>query len=147
MSVNHERMLVARLGEEFLAFPLESVRELLDAPQVQALPLAPPALRGHLTLRGQHLSVLDAGVLLGVRAAASASGVALVFHDGFALLFDDADDVWDPDDVATLSVPGGSDRLGLLRALLRRGDVVASLVDAAALSTRALATLREHASV
>lgn len=144
MSVGHERVLVGRVGAELLAFALHTVREVIDAPDVQGLPLTPAALRGHLTLRDAHLSVLDAGVLLGIRAEAAPAGIALVFAEGFALLLDDAHDVWERDVAAVLPVPGGTDRLGVLRALLRHGDDVASLVDAAALRARALATLREH---
>lgn len=147
MSVRHERVFVGRVGAELLAFPLTAVREVIDAPQVQSLPLAPVALLGHLVLREMHLSVLDAGVLLGIASDASADGIALVFAEGYALRLDDAVDVWERDAAAVLPVPSGTDRLGVLRALLRHGNDMAAFVDAAALSTRALATLREHSNV
>lgn len=140
----HERVLVGRVGSELVAFPLSAVREVIDAPVVQALPLAPDALRGHLTLRETHVSVLDAGVLLGIRSDVTVAGIALVFAEGFALQLDDAEDVWERDAAAVLPVPAGTDRVGVLRALLRHGNDVAALVDATALSARALATLREH---
>lgn len=145
--VGHERVLVGRVGAELVAFPLSAVREVIDAPVVHPLPLAPAVLRGHLTLREAHLSVLDAGVLLGIRSIVTVAGIALVFAEGFALQLDDAQDVWERDSAVLLPVPAGTDRLGVLRALLRHGDDVAAFVDSAALSARALATLREHSKV
>lgn len=139
----HARVLVAEASGELVAFELASLRELIDAPQVQPLPLAPAALRGHLTLRGTHVPVLDASAMLGIRAGASSAGIALLFPEGFALLLDDAHDVWEQDSATQLSVPAGTDRLGLLCGLLRRDDAVASLVDTDALTQRALAMLRE----
>lgn len=143
----HERVFVGRVGAELLAFALDAVREVIDAPDIQALPLGPEALLGHFTLREAHLSVLDAGVLLGIPSNRSVDGIALVFAEGFALRLDDAIDVWERDAAAWLPVPAGTDRVGLLRGLLRRDDNVAAFVDAAALSARALATLREHSHV
>lgn len=140
---SHARVLVAGIGEELVAFPLTAVREVIDAPAVHALPLTPAALRGHLTVRGMHIPVLDASQMLGVRSVETSGGVALLFAEGFAMLFDDAHDVWEQDAVAELPIPSGSDRLGVLRSLLRRDDAVASFVDATALSQRALAILRE----
>ncbi len=140
----HERVFIGRVGDELVAFALNSVREVLDTPIIQPLPLTPEALLGHLTLREAHLSVLDAGVLLGIQSNLSADGIALVFAEGFALRLDDAVDVWERDAAALLPVPAGTDRVGLLRGLLRQGHNVAAFVDAAALSARALATLREH---
>ncbi len=147
MSSGHERMFVGRVGVELLAFPLDAVREVIDAPVIHALPLAPAVLRGHLTLRDAHLSVLDAGVLLGIQGDVTAAGIALVFAEGYALRLDDALDVWEGDAADLVPVPAGADRLGVLRALLRRGDEIAAIIDMTALSTRALATLREHSNV
>lgn len=143
----HARVFVGRVGDELVAFRLDGLREVIDAPTVQPLPLAPAALRGYVTLRGAHLPVLDAAVLLGIRAEVTAAGVALVFEEGFTLLLGDASDVWERDTAAVLPVPAGTDRLGVLQALLRRGADVAAFVDDAALRQRALATLREHSTV
>jgi chemotaxis signal transduction protein len=139
----HARVLLAEVGDELVAFPLTSVREVIDAPEVHALPLTPDALLGHLTLRAAHVPVLDAGRLLGIRATETSGGIALLFADGFAMLFDDAHDVWEQGSAAQLPIPSGTDRVGVLRGLLRRENRVASFVDADALSQRALAMLRE----
>lgn len=143
MTIGHERVLVGKVGAELLAFALDTVREVIDAPAVQDVPLAAAVVRGHLRLRDAHLPVLDAGILLGVRSELRTAGVALVFADGYALQLDDAHDVWERDAATVLPVPAGADRLGVLRALLRRGDEVASFVDTTVLRARAVATLRE----
>lgn len=143
----HDRVFIGRVGAELVAFALNSVREVIDAPVIQALPLAPDALLGHLTLREAHLSVFDAGVLLGIQSNLSVDGIALVFAEGFALRLDDAMDVWERDAAAVLPVPAGTDRVGLLLGLLRHGTDVAAFVDTPALNARALATLREHSHV
>ena len=140
----HGRVLLARVGNEQVAFPLDALREVLDAPQVRALPLAPSALAGHLTLRDLHLPVLRADVLLGIPPSPAQAGVALIFADGFALLVDEADDLWERDVATAVPVPAGSDRVGVLQAILHRNGVVAGLVDSSALIQRALASLREH---
>lgn len=147
MRTGHERMFVGRVGVELLAFPLDAVREVIDAPEIHTLPLAPAALRGQLTLREAHLSVLDASVLLGIQGDATMPGIALVFAEGYALRLDDAEDVWERDTADLVPVPAGADRLGVLRALLRRGHNIAAIVDMAALTARALATLQEHSNV
>jgi chemotaxis signal transduction protein len=143
----HERVFIGRVGPELLAFALDSVREVIDAPVIQALPLAPEALLGHLTLRDAHLAVLDAGVLLGIPPTGDADGIGLVFAEGYALRLDDAVDVWERDAADLLPVPAGTDRVGLLRGLLRHDHDVAAFIDATALRARALATLREISHV
>lgn len=147
MTGGHERILVARVGAELVAFPLHAVREVIDAPVVDALPLTPDALVGHMTLRDSHIPVLDAGVLLGIASARADDGIALVFGEGFVLRLDDAVDVWERDAASVLPVPPGTDRLGVLRALLRRDEQVAALVDTTVLRARALAILREDSPI
>lgn len=142
-TVTAGRVLVARVGAEYVAFPVGAIRELLDAPAMLEVPLAPAALRGHLGLRGQHLPVLDVATLLGIPAADGGASVALVVADGsFALAVDDALDLWEDGDASLRAVPAGADARGLLRGLLQRGAQVAGLVDPTALRALAVATLR-----
>ncbi|HRN54620.1 MAG TPA: chemotaxis protein CheW, partial [Gemmatimonadaceae bacterium] len=85
------RVLVVRVGAEQVALPLQAVRELVDAPVITPVPLAPTALRRHCALRGQHLPVLDLGALLGIAREPAEVAIALVADDGsFALGVDDA---------------------------------------------------------
>lgn len=139
-----DRVLVARVGAERIAFPVTSVREVVDAPEVQPVPLAPAGVAGQMALRDAHLPVLDPGVVIGAARDACDGGVALVLREpAVALWVDDAQDIWEASDVARRSVPVGADRLGVLQGLLQRGADVAGLIDPTALSRVAVATLRE----
>lgn len=139
------RLLIARLGEERIALGVEAVREVVDAPQVTPLPLAPVGLAGQLTVRGTLLPVLDAGPLLGIARAGGGAGAALVLTGVDAALWvDDAEDVWNADAAAERPVPAGSDRRGVLRALLQRGAQVVAAVDAGALRATVATILRER---
>ncbi len=139
------RVLVARLGHERIAIDVAVLAEVLDAPEIQPLPLVPPGVLGQLGWRGGFVPVLDPGVLLGVpRSAQPGRGAALVLRDvGAALWVDDAEDVWAPEEAERRPVPAGSDRLGVLRALLARGDDVVAHVDAPALVAAVSTTLRQ----
>ncbi|MBX3133257.1 MAG: chemotaxis protein CheW [Gemmatimonadaceae bacterium] len=138
------RVLVARVGAERVAFPVESVREVVDAPAVQPVPLAPDGIAGQVALRDAHLPVLDPAVLLGAARDARGAGVALVLCEpAVALWVDDAQDIWDASSAERRGVPSGADRVGVLQGLLQRGAEVAALVDPTALSRAVVATLRE----
>jgi chemotaxis signal transduction protein len=139
-----ERVLVARVGEERIALDVRALREVLDAPTVTPIPLAPTGLCGQMAYRDGVLPILDPEVVLGMPMAGVA-GAALVLMDvPVALAVDDVEDVWTLEPADRHSVPAGTDRRGVLRALLRRGDRVVAQVDAAALATLALATLRQE---
>jgi purine-binding chemotaxis protein CheW len=137
------RLLLVQLGAERVALAIDAVREVLDAPTLAPVPLAPPALLGQLAWRGEFLPVLDLGALLGIARTATGAGVALVMAEGrVATLVDDVLDFWDGDGVALRPLPSSADGRGLLRAVVHRGRDVAGLVDADALHGVAVATLR-----
>ncbi len=137
------RVVIARLGDERLAFDLGSVTEVLDAPVVTRLPLTPSGIAGQIAYRGGYLPVLDPAVVLGVPRVGGAGAALVLSAAAVALWVDDAEDVWEVTGTATRSVPAGSDALGVLRGLLMRDGQVVSHVDAGALAAAALATLRQ----
>jgi purine-binding chemotaxis protein CheW len=138
------RVLVVRVGAERVAVPIGAVREVLDAPEVWPVPLAPSAVCGQVAVRGQHVPVLDLAVLLGIPREAPGAPVVLVMGDGaYALAVDDAVDFWDPGASAARPLPAGADQRAPLRGLLQEGTQVALVVDETVLMGRALATLRE----
>ena len=137
------RVVIARLGDERLAFDLASVMEVLDAPVVTALPLTPRGLSGQIPYRGGYLPVLDPAVVLGVPRVGGAGAALVLSSAPVALWVDDAEDVWNVADTMLQAVPSGSDPLGILRGLLMRDGHVVSHVDAGALAASALATLRQ----
>ncbi len=137
------RLLIARVGTERIALAVESVREVIDLPHVMPLPLAPAGLAGQFVLRGALIPILDPAVVLGIPRSPEGGSAALVLADGEAALWvDDAEDVWESATVEERPIPAGSDRLGVLRALLQRGAEVVAAVDAGALRAAASATLR-----
>lgn len=139
-----ERVLVARVGEERIALDVLALREVLDAPVVTPIALAPEGLCGQIAYRDGVLPILDPSALLGMPMDGVAGAVLVLADVPVALAVDDVEDVWTlaPEDRHV--VPAGTDRRGVLRALLRRGDFVVAQVDAAALATLALATLRQE---
>jgi len=137
------RVVIARLGDERLAFDLASVTEVLDAPVVTALPLTPRGLAGQIPYRGGYLPVLDPAVVLGVPRVGGAGAALVLSGAPVALWVDDAEDVWEVAGMTMQGVPPGSDPLGILHGLLMRDGHVVSHVDAGALAVAALATLRQ----
>ena len=136
------RVVIARLGEERVAFDLASVTEVLDAPVVRPLPLTPRGLAGQIPYRGGYLPVLDPAVVLGVPRVGGAGAALVLASAPVALWVDDAEDVRDVAGVNMQDVPSGSDAVGILRGLLMHDGHVVSYVDAGALAAAALATLR-----
>lgn len=76
------------VANETFAVPLEPVQEIIRAPQVAQLPLAPPALAGLANLRGRVLPILDLRYAFGLphREADDATR-AVVIGEGLPLGF------------------------------------------------------------
>ena len=90
----NQELLVVRIGTERFAVPLESVDELVEAPQLRTVPVAPEALLGLFTLGEAMLPLYSPASILG--AEPIGEQVALVMRGGrarVALAVDDADDV------------------------------------------------------
>lgn len=142
------RVLVARVGAERIALAVESVAEVLEAPAISSLPLTPAGVLGQCLWRAQVVPVLDPHVLFGIGAAAAGRrGVVLVVARAggpFALLVDDVEEVLELHPDLVRAVPPGSDRAGRLSALLRTPDGLVAVVDVAALSAAADATLQSE---
>lgn len=135
--------LVARVGGERFAFPIGSVEEALDAPDVTPVPGTAAGLIGQLTIRDRTVSAFDAGWALGVQREGGA-GAALVFRNGarrVALMVDDVEDLAQVEPSSVRAVPGGADTDGVLSGvwLAADGESVVSLVRVEALIARAIA--------
>lgn len=141
----HGRVLVVWVCGERVALPVASVREAIDAPDVRPVPLGPKGMLGFFSVREQYLPVLDAAVLLGIPGSARVPGVVLIAGDGtFGIRVDEVDDIWEANAAAVRGVPVGTDRHGVLQAVLHREEIVASFVDVPALLNVAVAILRER---
>jgi chemotaxis signal transduction protein len=139
-----ERVLVARVGEERIALDVLALREVLDAPIVTAIPLAPAGVCGQMAYRGGVLTILDPDALFGMPLDGVAGAAVVLMDIPVALAVDDVEDVWTIGPEDRHVVPAGTDRRGVLRALLRRDDRVVAQVDAGALAALAAATLRQE---
>ena len=140
--MNAARMLIARVGAEYFAFPLASVLEALDGAAIAPLPLVPRGVLGQCVHRGSLLPVLDPQVVLGSPAVRQA-GTVLVFvaAEPFALAVDDVTDMLAMDDSARRAMPAGTDRGGLIAGLFTAGGLLVSAVDLEALRSVAASLL------
>ena len=84
------RALVGSVGQERYTLSLDAVREVVAAPVVSAVPVAPDGLLGVMNLRGDVVPVLDTGRLLGrvPLGAAPYAAVVQTAHGAAALAAD-----------------------------------------------------------
>lgn len=75
------RVLLLPVGDDWYAVPLETVREVVDAPRLTPVPTAPPAVLGVLNVRGRVIPVLDTAALLDLGTLPGAPAVAVVETD------------------------------------------------------------------
>ena len=54
------------LGKHFFGVEVEKVQEILRYQNITRMPLAPPSIRGLINLRGQIVTAVDLGLLLGL---------------------------------------------------------------------------------
>lgn len=73
--------LLARVGDERYAFPVEMVREVARALEVTPVPGAPPAVRGVHNLRGEVIPIVELATLLGL-GGGEAQSVVVAEHAG-----------------------------------------------------------------
>lgn len=126
-----ERLLLARIGAETFAFPLASVLEAAEAPEVSPLALLPPGVAGQCVHRGRLLPVIDAGALLGVPRDDARGVLLLVDIDGerAALWVDDVLDMAILEPHQRRPVPAGSGVAGaMLDGVADLGTGIAALV-------------------
>jgi purine-binding chemotaxis protein CheW len=78
-----QRLLRFRLDDAAYAVPVERVREIVRLRPITAVPRAPDAVRGVVSLRGEILQVIDLRVRLGLppREPGRAARIVVV-HDG-----------------------------------------------------------------
>lgn len=92
--------VTAIVGGQRIGLPIADVQDVLSKQEIQAVPLAPPAVVGALNLRGKIVTALDFRVCLGLEPCAdptAAMGI-VVDHNGelYNLLVDEIGDVASP---------------------------------------------------
>lgn len=97
------------VGGRHCAVDVTRVQEVLRPLPVTPLPLAPPAVRGLVNLRGHIVPVVDLRIVLGLPAGpAAAAGGHIIVHDGetpVALLVDAIGDVRRAEGAGLVPVP------------------------------------------
>lgn len=134
------RLLVFQLGAERFAVALESVDEVIDAPAVQPLPGARPAVRGIAAIHGAMVTVYDARPLLDVGGGTDAA--ALLFTRGGRRIALGVDEVFDAIAVAKgelRAAPHAGAADGVVIGLIRRENELVAVLDANALLDAATA--------
>lgn len=85
------------LGKQYVGIPVQKVQEVIRTQGVTAAPLAPPYVMGLLNLRGQIVTTIDLGILLGIgkqEETTNSRNIVLDFEGTlFALLVDSVGDV------------------------------------------------------
>jgi purine-binding chemotaxis protein CheW len=71
-------LLILRCGDEEYGIPVEQVREVIEAPQVTRVPLAPKHVAGVAAVRGDIIPVVDLGERLQARPTVEAHRMVTV---------------------------------------------------------------------
>jgi purine-binding chemotaxis protein CheW len=79
------QILVFGLGEEFYGLEISRIQEVIPAPQLHYIPLAPQGLVGALNFHGSVVPVLDLGFWLGFPAARRDPRVIVLAHESCRL--------------------------------------------------------------
>jgi len=111
--------VVARVGSERFAFRVADVEEVLDAPELVAVPAAPAGLAGQLPHRSHTVRAYDAAWAFGIARSGTATTalVLRVADDRVALLVDDVEDLAALDAADMRPAPAGTDPAGVLRGV------------------------------
>ncbi len=98
-----------RLGDLYLAIDIRAVSEVLTQQAVRPVPLAPPAVRGLISIRGQVLAEIDLRTCLGLEPSPSgqrSKSIAIKSSCGpLCLLVDEVSDVIEMDPGQIESAP------------------------------------------
>ncbi|MGQ0647100.1 MAG: chemotaxis protein CheW [Gemmatimonadaceae bacterium] len=138
-------LFVFRVGDERFAFDVRAVEEVLEVPEIYAVPGAAAAVAGVCRHGGGTLSVARASALLGVDTRTAS--VVLVMRRGadrVGLLVDDVDDVRTVELLALRNPPHETD--DLLLAVHWDGETLLSVLDARAVITVAAAVLQRESA-
>ncbi|MCC7038137.1 MAG: chemotaxis protein CheW [Alphaproteobacteria bacterium] len=93
-----EQVLAVYLGNEMFGLPIAQMQGVLETLPLTFVPLAPPAVRGVMNLRGRIVTAVDLRTLLGLaeRPGVAQANMSVVIENGgelFSLLVDSVGDV------------------------------------------------------
>ncbi len=141
MEPSHQRAdcVVFSLDGQCCGLPIPTVRDVLDRVVVTPVPLAPPAMAGHLNLRGRIVTAIDLAERIGGGGIPSNDNGAprrtaiVVEHAAalYALLVDDVSEVLPIEPDAVTPIPAGLPAAwtALATGVVRRPDGLLVLLD------------------
>ncbi len=93
-----EQVLAVYLGSEMFGIPIAQMQGVLETLPLTFVPLAPPAVRGVMNLRGRIVTAVDLRTVLGLaeRPGMAQANMSVVIENGnelFSLLVDSVGDV------------------------------------------------------
>jgi purine-binding chemotaxis protein CheW len=90
-----ELLLLARVGDQRIAFDAKMVDAVVDIDAVVPVPMAPPSVRGLTAIRSRVVTVVDCGRAVGAASLADDGRAVTLSIDGhgYAIRVDAVDDV------------------------------------------------------
>jgi purine-binding chemotaxis protein CheW len=134
-------LLVFLVGRERFAVELRSVEEVVENPELRAIPESPRGLLGVFPLREQLLALYASAQVLGPHA--QDGHVALVMRSAtrrWGLAVDDVDDVITVSLAALCDPPPGVNDDEVVAGLIWHGGLLITVLDARALASACTAT-------
>jgi purine-binding chemotaxis protein CheW len=134
LRVGHADLLVFLVGRERFAVELRAVEEVVENPELRAIPESPPGLLGVFPLRGQLLALYSSAYVLGPNA--QDGHLALVMRNAsrsWGLAVDDVEDVITASLATLRDPPPGVNADEVVAGLLWHGGLLITVLDARAL--------------
>lgn len=134
-----------RLAGQSYALDIRKVQEVLVAAEVEPVPGAPRAVLGVINLRGRIVTVVDPCLCLGFAGTAAGGSCTVVVADAgddtLGLRVDSVAEVCSVAESAIKPAPPtqGREPDPLVRGIVRRGELLLTLLDADQLAQRAAA--------
>ena len=136
------RHVVFRIGSERYGLPLATVREVVPPASMSLVPRAPEAVKGIMNLRGRVVTVVELGVLLGLKANGVSAGCKVGILDrgrrDLGLLVSEVEGIHALDEV--IAAPG---EISLsVRGVARHAQGAVTILDADGLDKQIVALVR-----
>ncbi len=109
------QLVTFTIGDQLFGVPVLRVRDILQLGRIAAVPLAPPAVRGAINLRGRIVTVIDVRARLGLDATVMTEGerqMGVTVEQGaefYTLMVDGLGDVISPGADRFEKLPGTVD--------------------------------------
>ena len=136
------RHVVFRIGSERYGLPLATVREVVPPASMSLVPRAPEAVKGIMNLRGRVVTIVELGVLLGLKPNGATPNCKVVILDrgrrDLGLLVSEVEGIHALDEV--IAAPG---EISLsVRGVARHAQGAVTILDADGLDKQIVALVK-----